>query len=205
MPINNCKGALCLVLFYILLSGCYKEESNFYPDEENPGLSIFSNNANNVMSCIVQGKPFRTVTRSVSVFSGRNLEVYIRRQQTNTQHDTLSFQWIITNPLELGNYGELTLQLPVAKNFSYHDFSALQGKRINVGVNGGYFTTALPLPNFNNAKGTGMIYFNIARLDSIGPNLFEGNFAGLFEADFNTFKVEKGRFDHAIIPELVSF
>ena len=47
------------------------------------------------------------------------------------------------------------------------------------------------------------IYFNIARFDSIAPNMYKGNLSGLLEANFGTFNISKDRFDHFLEPNQV--
>ena len=40
-------GSVCLILLFLFI-GCTKNETKFYNDEEDPGLSIFSNTQNNI-------------------------------------------------------------------------------------------------------------------------------------------------------------
>jgi len=186
------------------MPGCYKDYTNFYPDKEEPGLSIFSNRQNNIMSCFIEGKPWRTDSRTTSFFSRISYEVYITKQETNSLSDTIIISWS-------GYYSEnkdfnrdITLVLPVAKNFGQRELSALQGQRLSIGAGNGYFTTNIDL-NMNNAKGSGSIYFHSARFDSISPGFYSGSMSGLFEADFNSFKILKGRFDHTMTADQIQF
>jgi hypothetical protein len=95
----------------------------------------------------------------------------------------------------------MNLVLAVAKNFTTQDMASFEGKRFNLNTVNGFFTATLPGTNGTNLKGSGNIFFHVARFDSIAPGAFKGIISGLFEADFNSFKISKGRFDHGIDPE----
>ena len=197
------KRLVFLIAPILLITGCTKDYTNYYPDDEDKGVAIFSSTANNVMGCFIDGKAWRTGSRTTSLFSPPRYEVYITKQNTSSLLDTLSISWS-------GYYAEnkdmpayLELILPVAKTFNYLDLSALRGQRLQLDTTNGFFSTSIPGLNNPNSKGRGHIYFHTARFDSISPGVFKGTMSGLFEADFGSFKILRGRFDHNITEDQV--
>jgi hypothetical protein len=205
---NICTKKILLFLVPgLLIMGCSKNYTNYYADGEDNGIAIFSNTGNNVLSCFIDGKPWRTVDRKTSGFaySRTSYEVYISKQLTNSLLDTLIITWEGYYPPNNFSNGNLNLIIPVAKNFSYKDFSALQGQRLQIDTTTAFFSTSISGLNNNNTKGKGNIYFYAAQLDSIGTSSYIGKMSGLFEADFGAFKITRGRFDHLLTPENVYF
>jgi hypothetical protein len=206
MKNSGIKNIGLLLLSVFIIAGCSKNETTYFADAEDEGIAIFSNTGNNLLTCFIDGKPWRTISRTTSGFNPRtSYEVDIVKQITSSLQDTLSISWPGYFSTDSLNPGSLTLLLPVAKNFGYKDFSALQGRRLQIDTINGFFSTSISRLNTSNRKGSGSIYFHAARLDSIGPNAYTGNISGLFEADFATFKITKGRFDHTIVPQQVFF
>jgi hypothetical protein len=206
MKSNRVKRLFLLCLPGFLISGCSKNETNYYADAEDPGIAIFSNSGNNILSCFIEGKPWRTVSRTRSGFSTRtNYEVEIIKQSTNSLSDTLIISWLGYYPAKDSAPGYLSLHLAVSQNFNYRDLSALQGQRLRINSTNDFFSTGINGLNTANTKGSGSIYFHTARFDSIAPGAYRGNMSGLFEADFISFKITRGRFDHIITPEQVRF
>ena len=149
------------------------------------------------MSCFVAGQPWRTVSRTISGFSVRtNYEVEIERQATITTKDTLVIRWRGYYGSNKNFEGSVSLHLALPSGFTFRNLSALQGKRLSIDSSSGYFQTAMY--NSSGSKGSGYIYFHSARFDSVGLNLYTGNISGVMEADFNSFKITRGRFDHFI-------
>jgi hypothetical protein len=205
MKNNYLKNKWFLLWPLFIITGCYRNETNYYLDAEDKGIAIFSNTGNNLLTCFIDGKPWRTGNRTSGGFISRpRYEVDIVKQITNSLQDTLMIIWSGYFPSDSLN-GYLTFIMPVAKNFSYKDFSALQGRRLQVDTTNGNFSTAISSLNTGNTKGSGSIYFHTARLDSIGPNTYSGKMSGLIEADFISFKITKGRFDHTIESPQVLF
>ncbi len=205
---NICsKKNLLFLLPGLLIMGCSKNYTNYYPDAEDNGIAIFSNTGNNVLSCFIDGKPWRTVNRETSGFpnSITSYEVYIIKQSTTSLLDTLIITWPGYYPVNYFSQGDLNLIIPVAKNFSHKDFTALQGQRLQIDTTTAFFTTSISGLNSGNIKGKGNIYFHTAQLDSIGPREYIGKMSGLFDADFGTFKITRGRFDHLLNSENVRF
>jgi hypothetical protein len=197
---NICiKKLLFFSLPFFLLARCSKNYTNYYPDGENDGLAIFSNTANNLLTCYINGKPWRTQDRNTSLFGRPKYEVYIDKLVTNSPLDTLYIQWTGYYAADKNNQGTLTLILPVAKNFSYKSLNTLQGQRLHIDTTNGFFA-------FNSSeKGSGNIYFHTAVFDSVSPSFYRGSISGLFDANFIATKITKGRFDHGITSEQVHF
>lgn len=208
MKNNSLKNTGLLILCTLILAGCSKNETTYFADAEDEGIAIFSNTGNNLLTCYIDGRPWRTDSRtSGGGFAGglgTNYEVDIVKQTSSSLQDTLLIIWRGYFSTDSFSGGYLTLRLPVTKNFGYKDFSALQGTRLQIDTTNGFFSTSISRLNTSNIKGSGNIYFHAARLDSIGPNAYNGSMSGLFEADFTSFKITKGRFDHSFTPQNVS-
>jgi hypothetical protein len=189
----------------ILLIGCTKSSTNTYPDPSDPRLTIFSNTSNNILSCMVNDQPWRTQDRKIYLLSRPAYEVYIRLQKTSTAKDSLWFSWNGYYNNDINNQGNLDMILPVAKNFGYRDLSALMKQRLHLDSNNGYFLLSINGLISNTVRGSGNIYFHTMMIDSVGPNNYSGSMSGLFDADFNSVKITKGRFDHSIDKLQVSF
>ncbi|MEO5685463.1 MAG: hypothetical protein ABIQ88_22645 [Chitinophagaceae bacterium] len=196
---------LAYLLLYMLVIGCRKNGTRYYPDKETPGLSIFSNTGNNVLSCAVNGQAWQTVTRATSGLIGRtSYELYVTRHRTGSLLDTLSFSWrgsYTSNQLIQGD--DITLFLPIAKNFRLSDLQAWQGRRLVIDSSNGYFSANIAGTPSVNAKGRGVIYFNTIRFDSSAQQGITGKISGTMEAGLNAVKISTGRFDHAILPDQV--
>ena len=189
---------LAFLLFYLtIINGCTKNYTNYYLDDQDSGLSIFSNTQNQAMSCYVNGSAWRTRNRKTySGFGGGTVyEIDIFVKKNNSLSDTMMISWngyFINNPNFSG--GEIRLTLPVSKNFS-KSFSALQGKRLNVDSSAGFFTSSINVLNGQTNIGTGSIYFHTAQVDSSSTG-YIGKMSGLVEARFGNNIITRGRFDH---------
>jgi hypothetical protein len=207
MKNNILPGLFLLLTSYSIIIGCTKNYTKYYADAETPGLAIFSNTNNNILTCFVDGRPWRTDSRVTSGFNPRTrYEIYISKYSTNSLQDTLLFNWYGYFEGNQFGGGSIGLALAVSKNFSIKDLNALQGQRliIDTTINGFYSTNTGSLNN-TGAKGNGSIYFNTAKFDSIAPNFYQGSLSGLFEANFGSFKITKGRFDHFLEPNQIQF
>lgn len=199
------QKAFCFFCMSILLLSCTKSSTNAYPDPSDPGLAIFTNTSNNILSCMVNDKPWRTQDRKIYLLSRPGYEVNIRLQRTGSAKDSLWFDWNGYYSNDINNQGNLNLVLAVAKNFGYKDLSALMKQRLHLDSNNGYFLLSVNGLISNTVKGSGNIYFHTMMIDSIGPANYSGRMSGLFDADFNTVKITKGRFDHSIEHLQISF
>ena len=197
---NKVKRWAILTATVFSLLGCYKNYTKYYSDAETPGVSIFSNKGNNILSCFIDGKPWRTIDRIKYEASQMvSYEVDVRKEITGSLLDTLVINWMGYYNENESTPGNLRLLIAVPKNFNYRNFSALQGQRLLIDTtNNGFFSTSITGLNTGNTKGNGSIYFHTALLDSIGPDKYIGNMSGLIEADFPSFKITKGRFDESL-------
>jgi hypothetical protein len=191
--------AICLAL-----TGCEKNETHYYGDQQTPGVSIFSNTGNNVFSCLLDGQSWRTVNRIIEVVGlvHSTYELSIRKQNVDSLADQLIITWTGYYTADIGDYSTIELVLSVDKNFSFADFSALQGTRVELDGVTNYVLVQIPSVNWQgpsvNWQGPGEVYFNEASLDSAGINGVEGKLSGLLEASFGNVLLSSGRFDHQL-------
>ncbi len=197
---------LYFFLSALVLCSCSKNETQFYTDDEQPRLAIFSNKSNNILSCLIDGKSWRTPDRTTSGFiANTRYEVYIDKQTSSNAQDTLLFSWTGYYINESQNGATLILKLPVAKDFSVLDLDRLALQRIQVDTTNGYFSSSIPELANGSVKAAGNIYFHTAQFDSIGIGVYAGKISGLFDADFYPKKITSGRFDHFIEPRQIHF
>ncbi|MFT3934810.1 MAG: hypothetical protein QM726_14390 [Chitinophagaceae bacterium] len=200
---------ISLVLLILAFAGCRKVESHYYADETTPGTAIFTNTGNNVMTTLFNGHPWRTVERSsggVGLGSGYTTELQIIKLKTASTLDTLVITWK-SDDYNQDNY-DISLVLPVAKNFTWNNFSSFQGKRFTIDSTNGFFALTHDYYNFYNqlnlTAGKGSVYFNTAYLDSssVSGVGFRGRISGLLEASINAnginAVISSGRFDDAL-------
>lgn len=201
---HNFKKIFYFLLAGFLLTGCSRNDTRYFADAEDPGIAIFSSTGNNIFSCFIDGKPWRTVSRTSGGFTYYriNYEVDIFKQVTGNVKDTLVITWkgyfegntVMTN--------SFSLHLAVEPGFGYKELNFLQGQRLTIDTAINYFSSTV---NGFNSKGKGHIYFHSISLDSIGPGMYRGSMSGLLDADFNASKITRGRFDHWIAPDQVHF
>lgn len=177
-----------------ILMSCEKNYTVFLEDDDAEDLSVFSDNGNNVMTCYINGKSFRTKDRIVryGFYAHDDTEINLSKYVFDADSDTLIIRWQ-ANPSS-PEPSSISLVLPVKKDFSYNDFNAFNGKRLAVdGVNG-YFM----INQYSWEKGTGNIYFHQASLLQNDPDGTGSHFSGIFEATLPSYKITRGRFDHSL-------
>lgn len=194
---NSLKKIIILLLPCFILVSCYKNETKYVADEQNKGLSIFSNTGNNIFSCYINDSPWRTINRTTAGFLARpTSELFIYKQNDSTNSARLIIEWsgnFLSNP---NNFDRISLYLSVPGSFSNKDIAKLQGQRITIdSTTNGYFQA--DVQGFS-GKGSGSIYFNKASFDSTASGTGTGSLSGLLEASFSTFKITNGRFDHQL-------
>jgi hypothetical protein len=200
MLANKITAVFCTAV--LLLLGCQKNLTNLFADDQSEGLYIFSNTGNNILSCYVNGTPWRTKDRiTYSGFpnpSRTDYELDIRKHSSGGNNDTLVFRWEGKfNDTDTTTF--IVLGLSVKKGFTKDDFNALQEQRLVIDTStNGYFTTNIngTIPG---VKGNGSIYFNKSNIDSVG------NLSGLFETTINGFKFTRGRFDEQLNLQMCRF
>ena len=107
---------LCIIFLFpcVVLTCCYKVDyTRFYEDAQAPGLSIFSDKADNLMTCYAGNEPWKTYDRI-----NNSYEVNIERFITSDTADLLMINWYG----EGGDYnftftGEISFVLLITKNF----------------------------------------------------------------------------------------
>jgi hypothetical protein len=198
MKIIPIKYLMLFVTLSAILLSCTKDETKNYADPQDTGLNIFSDKGFNTMSCYINSQPWRTVDRTTGgIYNTKIYEVHINRQTGTTGSDTLQINWQGSYNSQPFGISGIILNLPVPHGFSYTDFSSLQGKKLHIENNTGYFFTE-NLSNPFNTNGTGDIYFNKALLDSVSPTNITGEISGLFDATIDSFNITNGRFDNSL-------
>ena len=188
-----------LLLPVFLKTSCSKNQTKFFSDTDDPGLAIFSNHNNNVMTCYVKGQAWRSVDRISYSTGNTSFEVTVAKKINNTSlFDTLIINWIGNYQSPNSRDKNITLTLPVAKGFNYKSFSNFEGQRMVIDTTNGYFSSYIDDFYQQKEKGSGSIFFLTAHLDSLSPNNYIGKMSGLFEAKFNTSTITRGRFDHSL-------
>ena len=194
---------LLLICFFII--SCSKNETRYFADNQNNSLPIFSNTGNNVFTCYINDSPWRTINRiTPGLFSPATSELYIFKQVDSIMQNFLVMQWWGYFQNNALGEGTISFYMHVPPDFSNKDIASLQGKRISIDSTQGYFITSIYGLN-SSEKGTGSIYFNRASFDSTAAGVYTGSLSGLLEANFSTFKITSGRFDHQLSPMQVQF
>jgi len=183
----------------LVLTGCSRDYTTYYADTETPGVAIFSDKGNNIFTCFIDGRSWRTMDRVQRPFSpGISYEVTIRKFVTANTQDSLVISWEGFFSNNVKDPGAFSLSILVSKNFAYTDLTALEGKRVPIDGSHAFFTTNISGINPTGTLGKGNIFFKQLVLRQVSNNLYTGQMSGLLEADFNTFKVASGRFDHTL-------
>lgn len=189
-------GFICALLF--ACSGCYKNETHYYDDTVIPGLAIFSNTGNNLMTCQLNGHSWKSRKREYG-YGFNRIEMDLRRIKTASATDTLLITWY--GDVQNQDQYDISLSLPIAKNFQWKDVHALEGKRIAIDSSNGYFLLSRDR-YFTYLGGKGTIYFNSMAIDSLSPSNVNGRMAGLMQANFiglnPSYQLSNGRFDNNI-------
>lgn len=201
MKITLSLQRIVVAFILIALISCERNDTVFYEDDDAENLSIFSDMGNNVMSCYINGKPFRTkdrILRGISIYP----EVELFKDTSAPDADTLTINW--QSDALSPNFYSVSLVLAVKKDFFYNDFTAFNNTRLAVNGVNSYF-----LINSNRSeKGTGSIYFLRAILMQGNAGGISNQLSGVFEATLPSYKITRGRFDHTLpvgVDGVVSF
>jgi hypothetical protein len=196
----------------VSLAGCSKPPRNFYADQYNPGLSIFTSYGFNIVTAYINDSAYINPYIDPAYFGtglpAGNTPVSINVIHTVSTYDTLCISWQIeyndTSQLYLSNYGALSLLMPISKSFSVDNFLAWNGKKFpidptTVTIQLGYYGDNVP-------SGTASVYFVKITPDPNDPNFKKYFFTGLFEGSIgNSIQITKGRFDFEINPSQINF
>jgi hypothetical protein len=178
-----------VIALSIALVSCDKNYTVFYEDDDANSLSVFSDMGNNVMSCYINGYPFRTRDRIYDGGFSRGHfepEIELFKDDSGNDSDTLTIYWRadVLSP----NTHAVSVVLAVKKDFTYSDFNDFNNIRLMIdGVNG-YF-----MVDYNRLeKGTGSIYFHRAILVPGNTAGFTNRLSDVFEAVLPSFKITRG-------------
>ena len=181
----------------LLLAGCTKR--NFFPDEDDPGLSLLTSNGFNIASSYINKVPYINPYHN-TIFGINNYLPTLRKIITNSAFDTLSLSWQIepndSSLIYNAKYQSITLLIPVPKIFTQNDFLLLNGQRFSSNTNKINIQSNYYL--FNQLSGTSNIYFvEIKKDNSVDPKNYI--ISGLFDGNIgDSILITKGRFDFEI-------
>jgi hypothetical protein len=189
-----------LPLVIILVTGCHKR--NFFPDEDDPGLSRFTSRGYNVITAYINSTPY---INPFSKTRGNDLPTFIK-VVSNGASDTLNFSWrfVENNPAGISYQNEKTIaiSIPMPKSFSRDDFFALQGKRFDSAT----CRLSLSSNQPGSVSGTANIYFTSIAFASPSPTENNVMLSGLFNGNIgDSILLTKGRFDFAISTDKINF
>lgn len=198
------RSLVGLVMLLVIVSSftCAKNLTDYYADPTDTTLAIFSDRGYNLMTCLVNSKPWKTKDRNVYPFGPVRYEILITNDTNDPLSDSLHFNWTggFANDNLQGDNIELVI--PVKKGFRAADLRDLQGQRFNLDGKNGYVKATLNTLG-QQLQGTGHIYFNKFTYDLTFAT--ESIMAGLLDAKFTGFTLESGRFDHSLSSLVVTF
>ena len=205
MKLINHFFKTCVLL--LCFCGCGKR--NFFPDEDDPGLSILSSYGFNIASAYINNVPYINPYKKF-IFGGIvNSSPTITKINTGSAFDTLSFSWAIQINDSTNSYSSpyqyISILMPVSKSFTRSDLVAMSGQRFS--SNSG----KVILQSFNYGpsdflSGFSNIYFvkiNQTQPDTSAPRLL---LSGLFNGNIgDSILITKGRFDFQISTNAINF
>ncbi len=190
-------ASVCIII--ISMSSCNKR--NFYPDPDDPGLSILSSYGFNIASLYINKVPYVNPYKRGIIGGIVNYAPTLQKVHTGSTLDTLSLSWHIEkNDNSTGYnspYQNVTLLIPVSKSFSVNDLIALSGKKFPENAN------AIAVNSFYNPRdqGTSNLYFIKISSDTSALYL-----SGLFDGKIgDSIVISKGRFDFKIDKAAINF
>jgi len=196
---------LCLLIF--CLAGCAKR--NFFPDEDDPGLSRFTFHGYNIATAYINEVAYINPFYGVALFSAGppqgNAIPKLSKVATNSAFDTLSLSWPIgiNKNGTTSRYSDQTISLlmPVPKSFSLNNFLAWSGQRFSSNTN------SITLQGFGDQSlyGSSNIYLVEISVDTTDSHKHIV-FSGLFNGNIgDSILITKGRFDFAIDASQINF
>lgn len=201
------KYKTLLACLIILLIGCGKR--NFFPDEDDPGLSRLTSRGYNIATMYINNVPYINLYQK-PLFGGIiNRLPTINLISTSSPFDTLNISWEIEINDSSNSYNQpyhsISLLIPVSKNFTAHDFLGMNGERLALDNN------AIVINSFDNYSDTlagksNLYFINIHY--NLPPNSFKGTYSlsGLFNGNIgDSILISKGRFDFEIDADKVNF
>lgn len=207
MKNNKYIIGICSVALMFFTS-CTVKETTFFEDEQNNGLSIFSNTGYNIMSCYINQKPWRTIDRTISgaITPIRRYELSFTKDTTNATSDTLRIVW---EGVYLSNYpptstpyntSSISLAIVMPKNIPLEALgSYFQGKRLSLDGTNGYIRFS-DVPG----NGAGNILFQTFEIKKDNVS-YSGKISGLYDVSIGATTITKGRFDHLLDNHIIYY
>jgi|GEM_PF-1288502 len=201
------KIIACALALY--LSSCAKR--NFFPDPDDPGLSLLTSHGFNIATAYINKVPYiNPFDPGTLGIGGVNSAPSLELIGTGNSFDTLCLSWQFeindntSNNQPYPTISTISLLMPVPKSFTKTDFFALNGQRFSSNTN------AVVLRSYHNyfdtLSGTSNIYFVSIKYDNTSGSITNLAFSGLFDANIgDSILITKGRFDFVIDTATLNF
>ena len=194
-------------LLVLSLTGCFKR--NYFPDQDDPGLSRFTSYGFNIGTFYINDTAYINTYRKNYLGGVINNSPRVMKILTSSTFDTLSFSW----PIGINNNGEvdnnspyqmISLLMPIPKLFSKVDFIAMRG------IRSASNTDAITLQSyyypFDTLPGLSNIYFAKINLNQPTGSTAYLEISGLFNGSIgDSILITKGRFDFQIDESSLNF
>ena len=191
-------------LLVISLTGCLKR--NYFPDQDDPGLSRFTSYGFNIGTFYLNNAPY--INPFFGSARGNSLPT-ISKIFTNSTFDTLSLSWQIgINDSGIADanspYQMISLLMPIPKSFSKVDLIAMGGKRFTSNTN-----AVILQPSYyagDTLMGLSNIYFVKINPIQTNDSTIYLQLSGLFNCTIgDSIFITKGRFDFQIDESSLNF
>ena len=193
------------IILLVLLTGCSKR--NYFPDEDDSGLSRFTSRGYNIVTAYINNVPYINPYHNSIFGGGSNTVPMLSKISTNSTFDTLSISWEIginENGEATFNsqYYSISLLIPIPKSFNQNNFLQLSGTRSD--------SNQIQLNSFINQPsslaGKSNIYFVQIKVDNSITSSAHYIISGLFDGNIgNNILITKGRFDFEIDASTLNF
>jgi hypothetical protein len=191
----------------VILIGCGKR--NFFPDEDDPGLSLLTSRGYNIATMYINNVAYINPARTSFLGGIANALPTVTLRQTSGAFDTLDISWKIEKNVKTPSYNSsyysVSLLLPVSKTFTARDFSAMSGKSFSSNSDAIAINSDFGYPD--GFSGISNIYFvKVNYVDSSATTSRSYAFSGLFNGNIgDSILITKGRFDFTISADAIQF
>jgi hypothetical protein len=206
------KNTIYKFFTLILLAGfigCSKR--NYFPDEDDPGLSRFTSYGFNIATAYINDVAYINTYKKPLFGGTQNAVPTVRKILTSSPFDTLLISWTIgineNGEVQYNSpYQNISLLIPVSKSFTSKDFLAMNGKRFLADANA-IALNDYSYPSGGGVHGTSNIYFvKLNYTDSSATTLRGYSLSGLFDGNIgDSILITKGRFDFTIAADQIKF
>ncbi|MEO6838062.1 MAG: hypothetical protein ABI261_02635 [Ginsengibacter sp.] len=191
-------------LLVFSLAGCQKR--NYFPDQDDPGLSRFTSYGFNIGTFYLNNVPYINPFRGF--VSGNSIPT-ISKIITNSTLDTLNLSWQIginnNGDAEYNSpYQMVSLLMPVPKSFTKADFIAMSGQQFASNTN----EVILQASYYGGDTLSGLSNIYFVKINLNGPNdsTIYLELSGLFNGNIgDSILITKGRFDFQIDESSLNF